>query len=94
MESAGATTGQGASASSSLGVVASDFTVSAVKFRGIVNSATGVFTKPDRLSNRQRRLEVGDTVRITGRVENRLWYQIELKDGATGYVSMGAVDRL
>lgn len=72
---------------------APNFSVSTLEFRGIVNTATGVYSAPDRLSGRQRRLEVGATVRITGRVENRLWYRLELADGTVGYVSMSAVDR-
>lgn len=69
------------------------YTVTAEKFRGIVSSATGVFEGPDQLSRRQRRLRVGDVVYVTGRVENRLRYQIELDGGQKGYASMSAIER-
>jgi hypothetical protein len=73
---------------------APDFSVAALDFRGIVNTAADVFSAPDRLSSRQRRVAVGYIVRVTGRVENRLWYRLILDDGEVGYISMSAVDRL
>ena len=63
-------------------------------FRGIVNRTTSVHEQPDRMSNQQRQLAVGDTVRVTGRVENRLWYRLELSGGVIGYASMSYIDRL
>ena len=73
---------------------AAEFTVTPERFRGLVSSDTGVFEKPDQLSHRHRRLAVGDVVRVTGRVDNRLWYQIQLEGGLTGYASMPAIQPL
>ncbi len=71
-----------------------EFSVTPEQFRGFVSNDTDVFEKPDRLSQRYRRLAVGDVIRVTGRVDNRLWYQVELEGGLTGYASMPAIQRL
>jgi uncharacterized caspase-like protein len=76
------------------GDMSANFVVQNQAFRGIVNKTTGVYEQPDRMSHQQRQLAVGDTVRVTGRVENRFWYRLELSGGVIGYASIGTIDRL
>lgn len=70
-----------------------DYTVTPEKFRGIVSSATGVFEAPDQMSRRYRRLGVGEVVNVIGRVENRLWFQVDLGDGTQGFAAMSSIER-
>ena len=84
----------GNESASGVAAITDAYSVDDRAFRGIANSAADVFEEPDRLSYRQRRINVGDRIRVTGRVRNRAWYRVQLDDGAIGYISMGAVDRL
>lgn len=70
------------------------YAITPERFRGVVNGDTGVFEEPDQLSHQQRRLKVGDVVQVTGRVNDRFWYQVDLGGGLIGYASMSAIQRL
>lgn len=51
--------------------------------------------RPDRLAATVGRIDVGDAVRITGRVRDRLWYRVENpKGGGVAYVPTSALEPL
>jgi len=62
-------------------------------FVGIVSRATGVHEGPDESSREFRRLDEGDVVKVTGRVEGKLWYRVELDGGIVAYASATAINR-
>jgi hypothetical protein len=73
---------------------AEGFTVEAVEFRGLVSDETRLMSAPDRLATSLARLTVGTTLTVTGRVAERLWYRVRLRDGTSGFVPISAVQRL
>jgi hypothetical protein len=70
-----------------------NFAVANESFVGIVSSATGMHEEPDKASREVRRLAKGDVVKVTGRVEGKLWYRVELDGGVIAYASATAINR-
>ncbi len=70
-----------------------NFAVVSEGFVGIVSSATGVYEKPDQSSREIRHLTEGDVVKVTGRVDGKLWYRVELDGGTVAYASAKAINR-
>jgi hypothetical protein len=70
------------------------FAIAYEGFVGIVTRPTGMHEGPDESSREFRRLDKGDVVKVTGRVEGKLWYRVELDGGVVAYASATAINRL
>ncbi len=73
---------------------AAGYTIQPAQFRALVAQAATVREQPDRLAASIRGLAVGEAVIVTGRVAERLWLRIELRDGTQGFIPSAAVEPL
>lgn len=70
---------------------AANYRVAHAAFRAIASKRLEVREQPDRFARSVRSLRVGEVVKVTGQVDGRLWYRVELADGGTGFVPTDAL---
>lgn len=69
------------------------FTIRPLDFRAIAANRTKVFESPDRMAATLDSIDVGSTFQVTGQVNERLWFRVQIK-GTTGYIPTTAAKRL